>query len=189
MRIVAGKHRGRRLAAPEGASVRPTSDRARESLFNVLAHRPLRTDGQPVLTDARVLDVFAGTGAMGLEALSRGAAHATFVERDRATLAVLEKNVATVGEQARTTILRADALSPPPAKTPANLAFLDPPYGENLAAPALAALAKGGWLEAGAIIVVEIGKKESLAAPPAFSLLDERQYGAARLILLRYDET
>lgn len=186
MRIVAGKHKGRRLAAPAGASVRPTADRAREALFNVLAHRPLRADGRPTLAEARALDVFAGTGAMGLEALSRGASHATFIERDRAALAVLEKNVAAVNEQDRTAILRADALNPPPAKIAANLVFLDPPYGEGAAEPALMALAKGGWLEGGAIVVVELGKDDDFSPPALFTLLDERRYGAARFVLLRY---
>lgn len=186
MRIVAGKHRGRRLAAPEGSGVRPTSDRAREALFNVLAHRPLHADGKPILAGARVLDVFAGTGAMGLEALSRGGAHATFIERDRAALAALEKNIATLGEAARASVLRADALNMPRAKEPASLAFLDPPYGEGLAEPALTALAKGGWLEDGAIVIVELGKRDDLSPPVLFTQLDERRYGAARFILLRH---
>ena len=184
MRIVAGKHRGRRLAAPEGAGVRPTSDRAREALFNVLAHRPLHADGKPILAEARVLDVFAGTGAMGLEALSRGAAHATFVERDRAALAALEKNIAELGEAARSTILRTDALALPRAKEAASLAFLDPPYGEGLAEPALAALVKGGWLEDGAVVIVELGKRDALSPPAALTSLDERRYGAARFVIL-----
>lgn len=186
MRIVAGKHRGRRLAAPEGASVRPTSDRAREALFNVLAHRPLRADGKPALAEARVLDVFAGTGAMGLEALSRGAAHATFIERDRTALSALEKNIAELGEAVHATALRTDALNPPRAKEPASLAFLDPPYGEGLAEPALVALAKQGWLEDGAVVIVELGKRDELSPPPLFTPLDERRYGAARFILLRH---
>lgn len=186
MRIVAGKHRGRRLTGPEGAGVRPTSDRAREALFNVLAHRPLRADSKPVLAGARVLDVFAGTGAMGLEALSRGAAHATFVERDRAALASLEKNIADLGEAARATVLRADALALPRAKETASLAFLDPPYGEGLAEPALDALTNGGWLEDGAVVIVELGKRDALSPPAPFTSLDERRYGAARFVLLRH---
>jgi 16S rRNA (guanine966-N2)-methyltransferase len=165
--------------------VRPTSDRAREALFNVLAHRPLRADGKPALADARVLDVFAGTGAMGLEALSRGAAHATFVERDRTALAALEANIAALGETSRATVLRADVLALPRAKEAANLAFLDPPYGEGLAAPALTALAKGGWLEDGALVIVELGKRDDLPAPAPFTPLDERRYGAARFVILR----
>ena len=186
MRIVAGKHRGRRLAALEGAGVRPTSDRAREALFNILAHRPLRADGKPVLAGARVLDVFAGTGAVGLEALSRGAAHATFVERDRAALAALEKNIAELGEAARTSVLRIDVLALPRAKEAASLAFLDPPYGAGLAEPALFALANGGWLEDEAVVIVELGKRDDLSPPALFTPLDERRYGAARFVLLRF---
>lgn len=186
MRIVAGTLRGRRLHAPEGAGVRPTSDRAREALFNVLAHRPLRDDGRPILAGARVIDVFAGTGAMGLEALSRGAAHATFIERDRAALAALEKNIGELNQGPHTTVLRGDALSLPPAKGAAGLAFLDPPYGQGLAEPALSELAEKGWLERGAIVIVELGKRDALTPPSLFSLLDERRYGAARFVLLRY---
>lgn len=187
MRIVAGRHRGRRLHAPAGTEVRPTADRAREALFNVLAHRDLRGDGKPVLAGVRVLDVFAGTGAMGLEALSRGATHAIFVERDRTVLTALEKNIADLGETARTTILRADALNPPPAQEQASLVFLDPPYGESLAAPALDALAKAGWLAEGAIAVAELGRRDAFSLPAGFQFLDERVYGAARFILLRYE--
>lgn len=187
MRIIAGRHRGRRLHAPAGTEVRPTADRAREALFNVLAHRDLRGDGKPILVGARVLDVFAGTGAMGLEALSRGATHATFVERDRTVLAALERNIADLDETARASIHRADALNPPPAQEQASLIFLDPPYGENLAAPALNALAKAGWLAEGAIAVVELGRRDAFSPPAGFTPLDERVYGAARFVLLRYE--
>jgi 16S rRNA (guanine966-N2)-methyltransferase len=186
MRIVAGTHRGRRLHAPDGAGVRPTSDRAREALFNVQAHRPLRADGKPTLAETRVIDVFAGTGAMGLEALSRGAAHATFIERDRTALAALEKNIGELSLGPRASVLRGDALNLPPAKEAAGLVFLDPPYGQGLAEPALAQLAQKAWLENGAIAIVELGKRDDLAPPAAFTVLDERRYGAARFILLRY---
>lgn len=186
MRIVAGKHKGRRLAAPEGSSMRPTSDRAREALFNVLAHRSFHDDGRPMLAEARVLDVFAGTGAMGLEALSRGATHATFIERDRTALAALEKNIAELGEASRTSILRNDATALPGAKEAASLAFLDPPYGAGLAEPALTSLVKGGWIEPGAVVIVELGKREDISPPAQFTPLDERRYGAAHFVLLRY---
>jgi len=184
MRIIAGKHRGRRLEAPEGLAVRPTGERAREALFDILAHG--RFAEGPAYLDAIVLDVFAGTGAFGLEALSRGARFTTFVEKDRAARAALLKNIALLGVTAQTAILAADALKPPRAASPATLAFLDPPYREDLAAPALAALGKAGWLADQALVVVELPARQDFAPPPGFAALDERRYGAARFVFLRY---
>jgi len=183
MRIIAGRHRGRAVTAPQGRGVRPTSDRAREALFDILAHG--RFADRPVFEEARVLDAFAGTGAFGLEALSRGAAHASFIEKDRAALAALRANLEHLGEAANAAVLAADVLRPPPAPAPVALAFLDPPYDEDLAAPALAALAQAGWLAAGALVVVELGAKDLAPVPPGFTRLDERRYGAARLLFLR----
>jgi 16S rRNA (guanine966-N2)-methyltransferase len=186
MRIVAGRHRGRRLHLPRDGQIRPTSDRAREAVFNVLAHNLLGPGETPTITDQRVLDAFAGTGALGLEALSRGAAFATFLERDRGSLAVLEDNIRTLGESERTRILRADALSPPRATETATLAFLDPPYGAGLAARALAALANAGWFADDALVIVELAKADTFAAPPGFLAIDERTYGQTRIVLLRW---
>ncbi|MFO0995696.1 MAG: 16S rRNA (guanine(966)-N(2))-methyltransferase RsmD [Alphaproteobacteria bacterium] len=186
MRIVAGRHRGRRLHALTGDRIRPTSDRARESLFNVLAHNPLGPGSRSTFEGARVLDAFAGTGALGLEALSRGAAFATFMERERAALAVLEENIRALGEGARARVLRADALAPPPAPEPASLAFLDPPYGRGLAEPALAALAKARWFADEALVIIELSKADALAPPPGFRTLEERSYGQTRFTLLRW---
>jgi 16S rRNA (guanine966-N2)-methyltransferase len=186
MRIVAGRHRGRRLHLPRDGQIRPTSDRARQALFDVLVHNPLGPGGTPTLTNQRVLDAFAGTGALGLEALSRGAAFATFLDRDRGSLAVLEDNIRALGESERTQILRADALSPPRAMEPATLAFLDPPYGAGLAAPALSALANAGWFAEDALVIVELAKADTLAAPPGFLAVDERAYGKTRIVLLRW---
>ena len=184
MRIIAGRHRGRALKAPEGLDVRPTSDRAREALFDILAHG--RFADRPVFEDARVLDAFAGTGAFGLEALSRGADHASFIEKDRAALAALRANIAALGEEKRAAVLPGDAGAPPPAGQPVTLAFLDPPYGQDLAPAALAALAARGWLAPGALVVVEAAAREKLEPPAEFTLLQERRYGAARLVFLRY---
>jgi 16S rRNA (guanine966-N2)-methyltransferase len=183
MRIIAGRHRGRALTAPEGRTVRPTSDRAREALFDILAHGRF-ADG-PAYEDALVLDAFAGTGAFGLEALSRGARGASFIEKDRAAIAALRANIASLGEERQAAVLTADALRPPPAPAPVALAFLDPPYGEDLAAPALAALVRAGWFAAGALIVVELAAKQDLETPADFTTLEERRYGAARLMFLR----
>ena len=186
MRIIAGKHRGRPLRAPEGRAVRPTSDRAREALFDILAHG--RFADRPVFEAARVLDAFAGTGAFGLEALSRGAAQASFIEKDRGVLAILRGNIAALGEERNTTVLATDALHPPAAPAPVTLAFLDPPYGEDLAAPALTALAAARWFSTDALVIVEVASRQKLVPPLGFALLDERRYGAARLVFLRYWE-
>ena len=183
MRIVGGSHRGRRLFAPPGQTVRPTSDRAREALFNILTHGDLAADGVP-FAGAAVLDAFAGTGAFGLEALSRGAASAIFIERDPEALAVLRKNVDVLGERARAEIVPTDATRPPRAVTGCAVAFLDPPYRSGLAAPALAALGANGWLAPKAIAVVEVGTREGFAPPAGFVIRAERVYGAARLVFL-----
>ena len=180
MRIVAGRHRGRRLDAPAGRDSRPTADRARQALFNILAH----AEGTP-LAGARVVDCFAGTGALGLEALSQGAAHASFVEAHPAALTALRANIAALGETARTTVLRADATRPPTTSHPCGLAFLDPPYHVGLAGPCLTALAERGWLTENALAVVEVAAREDFAAPIGFAITDERVYGAARLVFLR----
>jgi 16S rRNA (guanine966-N2)-methyltransferase len=188
VRIIAGRHRGRLLAAPPGETVRPTGERAREALFNILAHGSFASSG-PAYAGARVLDAFAGTGAFGLEALSRGAAGVVFIENNRAALAALRANIATLGEEQHADIISGDATAPPRAPAPVALAFLDPPYGKGLAVKALVALADAGWLAAGALCVVEMAAKERIEPPPGFSSLDERRYGAARLVFLRHGET
>jgi len=179
MRIVAGRHRGRPLVAPDGRLARPTADRARQALFNILGHTPLvELDG------AHVVDCFAGTGALGLEALSQGARHASFIDNLPEALAALAANIASLGETANTTIVRGDATRPPPATAPCRLALLDPPYHSGLAVPCLAALAAGGWLTPDALAVVEVARDEGLAPPEGFTLTDDRVYGAARLLFL-----
>jgi 16S rRNA (guanine966-N2)-methyltransferase len=184
MRIVGGRHRGRRLLAPPGDAVRPTSDRAREALFNILSHGHLAAGGLP-FTDAAVLDAFAGTGALGLEALSRGAAEAVFIERDREALAALRRNIEALGETTRTRIISGDATRPPRAAVACGMAFLDPPYRSGLGGPALAALAPAGWLTPDALVVIETAAREEVPPQDGFTLIDERVYGAARLVFLR----
>ncbi|MSO69220.1 MAG: 16S rRNA (guanine(966)-N(2))-methyltransferase RsmD [Alphaproteobacteria bacterium] len=186
MRVVAGRLKGRRLDAPEGRDIRPTADKARQAIFNIIEHGTL-TD--QTLDGARVLDVFAGTGALGIEALSRGAAHCTFVEHNRAALAALEANLKACGlgpSEAR--VLQGNAVSLAHSNTPADFAFLDPPYGEDLAAPALQVLGARGWLKDGALCVLELGRQDAFTPPTGFSLLDERRYGAARILFLRFKE-
>jgi len=181
VRIVGGSHKGRRLTAPDGRVTRPTSDRARESLFNILAHSALVE-----LEGACVLDAFAGSGALGLEALSRGAGHVWFLEKHPSALAAIKANVAELREEARATVLRADATKPPPAMRPCNLVLLDAPYDKNLSTPCLAALAAKGWLAPAALAVVEVAARESLSLPEGFALEDERTYGAARVAFMVY---
>jgi 16S rRNA (guanine966-N2)-methyltransferase len=185
LRIVAGKHRGRAIATPEGQSTRPTSSRARESLFNILAHANWREDGASPLVEARVLDAFAGSGALGLEALSRGAAHATFLDNDGQAIRLIGENLRKLGETAAAKVVRGDATRPPPARQACDLVFLDPPYRSGLAAPALAALNEAGWLAPGAVVTVELAHDEDLAASPGFAAIDERRYGAAKIVILR----
>ncbi len=190
MRIVAGRHRGRRLQAPDGLAVRPTGERAREALFDVLAGGRL-TEGRNALSDACVLDGFAGSGALGLEALSRGAAHVVLMENHPAALAALEANVSSLGEEDRTTVLRADVLRPPPSASrpearPCALVLLDPPYNQGLAGPALTALGEAGWLAEGALCVVELMAGEPFDAPAGFAQVEARKYGKALLVFLNW---
>ena len=165
--------------------MRPTSDRAREALFNILSHGNFAASGLP-FAGKPVLDAFAGTGALGLEALSRGAGEAAFIENQRDALAALRRNIDALGEDDRAHIVRGDATKPPRALFPAAIAFLDPPYGSGLAAGALGALAAAGWLAPGAITVVEIATAERLDPPEPFAAMEERVYGAAKLVFLRY---
>ncbi|SDB63986.1 16S rRNA (guanine(966)-N(2))-methyltransferase RsmD [Belnapia rosea] len=182
MRIIAGRHRGRRLLAPPGAGTRPTADRVRQALFDMLWHAPW--GGRERVEGATVLDAFAGTGALGLEALSRGAARACFLETDRAALAALRANIAACREEARCSVLGADATRPPRAPEPCGLVFLDPPYAEGLMEAALGALAQAGWFSGEALICAEYAAGTA-APPPGFTLLAERAHGAAHLLVLR----
>jgi 16S rRNA (guanine966-N2)-methyltransferase len=184
MRIVGGRLRGRVLLAPASRAIRPTSERLRESIFDILTHR-----FADQLAEARVVDLFAGSGALGLEALSRGAAFALFIDDGAEARALLRSNVEALGLGGLTRIWRADAarLGKAPAGAPFTLAFLDPPYGKNLAGPALAALAAGRWLGEGALCVVEEAAKAEIAAPLGFSVMDERGYGETKILFLRYE--
>lgn len=185
MRIVAGRFRGRALAAPAGEATRPTSDRARQAVFNILEHAPW----SPGLHDRRAIDLFAGSGALGLEALSRGAAFCLFVETDEAARGAIRDNIEALGLFGATRVHRRDATDlgqrPASAGPAFDLAFLDPPYGKGLGERALAALAEGGWLEPGAVVVYERGADEPDPELAGFERLDSRDYGAARVLFLR----
>jgi len=184
LRIIAGKHRGRKLTPLSGGNVRPTAGRAREAIFNILAHAAFAP--RPVYEDAIVLDAFAGSGALGLEALSRGARFVSFMERDRAARGVLTANITALAAARQTAVLTADALRPPRASAPASLVFLDPPYAEDWTSPALNALAAAQWLLPEAVVVVELAAKREFVPPANFVALDARRYGAAKIVFLRY---
>ncbi|HZC58042.1 MAG TPA: 16S rRNA (guanine(966)-N(2))-methyltransferase RsmD [Xanthobacteraceae bacterium] len=182
MRVVGGRLRGRTLAGPKSQSIRPTADRLRESLFNILSH----AYGDPV-TGARVLDLFAGTGALGIEALSRGAQFALLVDDGAEARALLRENTTTLGLGGITKIFRRDAtkLGPVAPLEPFGLAFLDPPYEKNLAEQALASARAGGWFTADALIVVEEATKFAFTAPEGFFELERRIYDDTEFVILR----
>lgn len=182
MRIVGGRLRGRNLAAPRSDAIRPTSDRLRESVFNILAH----AYGDPV-AGARVLDLFAGTGALGIEALSRGAAFTLLIDDGAEARALIRQNVDALGLGAATRVFRRDAtkLGPAHPVEPFSLVFLDPPYRMKLAEKALASLRDGGWLAPGALIVVEEAGDAEFAAPQGFEQLERRTYDGTELVFLR----
>jgi 16S rRNA (guanine966-N2)-methyltransferase len=184
VRIIAGRHRGLRLtdvgAGDAAAHLRPTADRVREALFNILLGGRF---GDPV-TGARVLDLFAGTGALGLECLSRGAAHVTFVDSGRVAQGLIRANLALAGRTGEATLLAlaADRLGP---GAPCGLIFLDPPYGQSLGAPALAAAHAGGWVAPGTLAVWE--EQRPQVPPPGWQLADQRRYGETHVTMLRAD--
>jgi 16S rRNA (guanine966-N2)-methyltransferase len=184
MRIVAGQLRGRTLAAPEGTRTRPTSDRVREAMFNILEH------GIPdfALAGVRVLDLFAGTGALGLEALSRGAAFCLFVEEDAAARSLIRRNIESLGLTGVTKVFRRDAtnLGAAGSRGGFDLAFLDPPYEQGLAERALASAAAGAWLVPGAVAVVEESRRAVIALPSGYAALETRTWGDTQATFARF---
>lgn len=183
MRVVAGRLRGRAIAAPSSREIRPTADRLRESLFNILMHGY----GDPV-TDARVIDLFAGTGALGIEALSRGAQFALFVDNGADARALLRQNVEALALGGVSKVYRRDAtnLGPAHPMPPFSLALLDPPYGKGLGETALASLRDGGWLTPDALVIVEEAKAAGFAAPEGFAELERRAYDDTEFVFLRF---
>lgn len=184
MRIVAGRLRGRPLATPSDMSIRPTSDRVREAMFNIVSHG---IEGVEI-EGARVLDLFAGTGALGIEALSRGARFCLFVEDGAEARGLIRQNVEAFGLTGVTKIFRRDAtdLGPAAAQGAHTIAFLDPPYGKGLAEKALVAAARGGWLADGALCVVEEAKDATPEWPEGFTLIDQRSWGDTSVHFLRF---
>jgi 16S rRNA (guanine966-N2)-methyltransferase len=183
MRVVGGRLRGRTLAGPKSSGIRPTADRLRESLFNILVH----AYDDPI-TGTRVLDLFAGTGALGIEALSRGASFTLFVDNGAQARALLRENVTALGLGGVTRIFRRDAtkLGAAHPVEPFSLAFIDPPYGQALAEAALVSARDGGWLAPEALIVVEEAGKAGFAPPPGISELERRAYDDTEFVLCRF---
>jgi 16S rRNA (guanine966-N2)-methyltransferase len=186
MRIVSGDFRGKAIVTPPGDRTRPTSDRARQAVFNILEHAAW----SPGLRERRVIDLFAGSGALGFEALSRGATFCLFVETDEAARGAIRENVDAMSLFGRTRVHRRDATDlgvRPGGDGPAfDLAFLDPPYAKGLGEQALARLTQGGWLADGAVVVFERGADEAEFTVESFEQLDARDYGAARVHFLKY---
>jgi len=186
MRIIAGKYKAKKLAAPEGKTTRPTSDRVREAVFDILESY-LR--GQTIgWTDVAVLDVFAGTGALGLEALSRGAASLTAAEKDPAAIACFWQNAEVFVKSGLSVHLFKDALNPPQAQAPVTLLFMDPPYAKGLVSPALDALSRQGWIDSKTLCVIETERGEKNIFPDLFDVFDKRSYGKASVSFLRMKE-
>jgi 16S rRNA (guanine966-N2)-methyltransferase len=183
MRVVGGRLRSRPIAGPKSHALRPTADRLREALFNILTH----AYGDPV-TGARVLDLFAGTGALGIEAISRGASYALFVDDGVEARALLRNNTESLGLGGVTRIFRRDAtkLGLAHPLEPFSLVFLDPPYGKGLAEKALISAHEGGWLAPNALIVVEEAADATFKAPEGFEELERRKYDDTELIFLRH---
>lgn len=180
MRIIAGRFRGAKLQAPTDMDTRPTADRTREALFNLLVHGKYAH----LLKGGRVADVFAGTGSVGLEALSRGAVHAVFFENHRAALAVLKANIDKCRAQDNATVIARDAAKPGRPSAPCDILFLDAPYRKGLSEPVLNGLLDNGWLAQGGLVIVQTDPKEDFTPPNALTVVDERKYGAARLYFL-----
>jgi 16S rRNA (guanine966-N2)-methyltransferase len=183
MRVIGGRLRGRNIAGPSTQAIRPTQDRLRESLFNILMH----AYENPML-DARVLDLYAGTGALGIEAVSRGAKFTLFVDNGSEARALLRDNVESLGLGGVTKVYRRDASDPGPAHPvePFALVFIDPPYRMKLAEKSLAALRDGGWLVPDALVVVEEAKDAGFAAPEGYEELERRAYDETEFTFLRF---
>jgi 16S rRNA (guanine966-N2)-methyltransferase len=185
MRVTSGSLGGRALIAPEDMRVRPTSDKARQAIFNILAHNDF---GEFTLQDARVADMFAGTGALGIEAVSRGASFCLFVDDDPESRGLIRQNVEALGLTGATKIWRRDATDLGPINTgsggPFDLVFLDPPYHTDLVARCLHSLHEGGWLAPSAIVVAEMAEEDPIPDTPGFRQLDERIYGTTRVVFL-----
>ena len=180
MRIIAGKFKGARLETPTGTATRPTSDRTREALFNIIENSAYKTR----LKNQPVADIFAGTGSIGLEALSRGASDAFFIENGAHILPILQKNIEKCKMQAHSHIVRSSALKLPRAKKPCSLIFIDPPYGQNMINETLPLLQEKGWVNAETLVITQGHPNDPVTPPTAFEIYESRKYGAALLFFM-----
>ncbi|MEJ0061791.1 MAG: 16S rRNA (guanine(966)-N(2))-methyltransferase RsmD [Alphaproteobacteria bacterium] len=187
IRIVGGIFAGRSLPVPVGRETRPTSDRVREAMFNILAHRDWNV-GRDAIMNAHVLDVCCGTGALALEAISRGADYACLVDLSPAAIRVVDNNVNVLGIANQCRIIRADVLQMPKAPRPCNLIFIDPPYDKNLPAQIVPGLVAQGWVAPRAIVVVETAEDETVELPPEFTLKLDREYGDTKIWFYVYEK-
>ena len=186
MRVVAGKHKGKYIFGPTGVEIRPTSDRVREAMFNILAHSNWGQSAPSGIRGSRVLDGFCGTGALGLAALSRGSHFTTFIDNNVTSLDLCRRNVTNLGETEASAILRCDCLNPVKAEDPCDLIFLDPPYKKNIIPDALIALSYAGWIAEGAVCVIETNTKQSTQLPNNFVFRNQRSYGGTLITFLTY---
>ena len=185
MRIIAGKHRGRRIDMIAGKEIRPTSSRTREAIFNIISHGAFGHEDSNPLIGKRVMDLYCGSGAFGLEALSRGASHVTFVDKNRESLALAQHNAERMNEGQNVLLLRADATQLSAAREPCSLIFLDPPYLSGLIVPTLLSLVATGWAKKNSILIVEHSPQEQVSFPDTLTKFDERKYGNSMVSLLR----
>ena len=188
MRIIAGKHRGRNIMSVESKNVRPTTGKAREALFSILTSGRFLNDGVSILEDATIVDICCGTGAVGLEALSRGAAKVIFIDKDPIPIQLVKDNLRHFGEEEQAKVLRIDALTLPLAQQRCHVAFIDPPYESGLSSAILKGLATRDWLIDGAVIICEVAKKESITPPEGYEVLSERNYGKTKVVILEYHQ-
>jgi 16S rRNA (guanine966-N2)-methyltransferase len=189
MRIIAGKHRGRNIMSIQSKSVRPTTSKAREALFSILTSGDfLDEEGISILEGATVADICCGTGALGLEALSRGAKKVIFIDNDPASIDLVKYNLRAFGEEANAITLRNDATLLPTSRQLCQVVFIDPPYESGLVAPILKSLAARGWLDENAVIICETGKREEITLPKGYSVRNQRQYGKTKLVILGWHE-
>lgn len=186
MRVIAGKHKGRKINVIEDSKLRPTTGIAREALFNILTHGRFNDSEQSILHEAVVLDLFCGCGALSIEAISRGAKQAILIDVEKKHLVLAKENIEKIGELDKAKFLCNDSANPPLATVKCNLVFIDPPYRKNLVARALDKIQSSGWLLNGAIIVVESGKKEDLEFPKQYITIDKRNYGNSTINILQW---
>ena len=193
MKITGGKYRNKNIEAMKERTLRPTTSRIREAMFNLLKHGKflfsdefIEDDNPDRVEGRRVVDLFCGTGALGIEALSRGAEHVTFIDQNSKTLSLARANVQHIGELEHASFIRSDSTLLLPTSRPCSLVFIDPPYKQNLAYPAMKSLAQQGWLEVGAVIMVEQGKQDDTSMPEGFQLLDARVHDKTRITIAQY---